>query len=93
MWKTKKRRPWSANGTASENCNEIEQFIRKENGHSDSTDGASAILNNITESAQEDFEEVIDAESDKKNYKGIVEIICTVIKYKRQYRWQNYKNT
>lgn len=66
MWKTKKRRPWSANGTASENCNEIEQFIRKENGHSDSTDGASAILNNITESAQEDFEEVIDAESDKK---------------------------
>lgn len=66
MWKTKKRSPWSANGTASENCNEIEQFIREENGPSDSIDVAFDILSSITESVQEDFEEVIDAESDKK---------------------------
>ena len=43
---------------------EIEQFIREENGR---TDGAFDVLSNLVKSVHEDFEELIDADSVKKN--------------------------
>ena len=46
---------------------EIEQFIREENGSSDRTDGAFDVLSNLVKSVHEDFEELIDADSVKKN--------------------------
>ena len=45
---------------------EIEQFIREENNNSDAADGAFDVLSDLAESVQEDFEELIDADSDKK---------------------------
>ena len=47
---------------------EIKQFIRKENGNSDSTDGAFHVLRDIAQSVQEDFDEFIDVNSDKKKF-------------------------
>ena len=47
--------------------NEVEQFIREENDNSDSTDGAFDALSDIAQSAQEDFDELIDVGSDKKS--------------------------
>ena len=46
---------------------EIDQFIREENGSSDRTDGAFDVLSNLVKSVHEDFEELIDADSVKKN--------------------------
>ena len=46
---------------------EIEQFIREENGSSDRTDGAFDVLSNLVKSVHEDFEELIDSDSVKKN--------------------------
>lgn len=46
---------------------EIEQFIREENGSSDRTDSAFDVLSNLVKSVHEDFEELIDADSVKKN--------------------------
>ena len=46
---------------------EIEQFIREENGSSDRTDGAFDVLSNLVKSVHEAFEELIDADSVKKN--------------------------
>ena len=47
---------------------EIEQFIREENGSSDRTDGAFDVLSNLVKSVHEDFEELIDADSVKKKF-------------------------
>ena len=47
--------------------NEVEQFIREENDNSYSTDGAFDALSDIAQSAQEDFDELIDVGSDKKS--------------------------
>ena len=48
-------------------ANEVEQFIREENDNSDSADGAFDALRDIAQSAQEDFDELIDVGSDKKS--------------------------
>ena len=65
---------------------EIEQFKRGENNNSGATDGAFEVLGAIAESIQEDFEELIDADSDKKKvYKGFVKNICTFTKCKGKY--------
>ena len=55
--------------------NEIEQFIREENGNSDSTYDTFEVSSDIAEFVQEHFEKLIDADSDKKNCKTIVENI------------------
>lgn len=47
---------------------EIDQFIREENGSSDRTDGAFDVLSNLVKSVHEDFEELIDADSVKKKF-------------------------
>ena len=49
--------------------NEVEgKFIREENNNSDSTDGAFNALSDIAQSAQEDFDELIDVGSDKEKF-------------------------
>ena len=47
--------------------NQIQQFIRQENNNSYSTDGAFDLLSDLAESVQEDFDELIDVDSDKKS--------------------------
>ena len=46
--------------------NEIKPLIREENGKSDATDSAFDVLSDLAESLQKDFEELIEADSDKK---------------------------
>ena len=63
---------------------EIEQFVREENGSSDATDGAFDVLSNLVKSVQEDFEELIDADSVKKIYKLLINTnVNTIDKIKR----------
>ena len=47
--------------------NQIQQFIRQENNNSYSKDGAFDLLSDLAESVQEDFDELIDVDSDKKS--------------------------
>ena len=46
---------------------EIDFFVKEENDNSDSTDGTFDVLSDLAKSVQEDFEELIDADSNKKN--------------------------
>lgn len=46
----------------------FEQFIRLENGNSNSTDGSFDLLRNLVESVHEDFEELIDVDSNSKKF-------------------------
>ena len=46
----------------------FEQFIRLENGNSDSTDNSFDLLRNLVESVHEDFEELIDVDSNSKKF-------------------------
>ena len=48
--------------------NQIQQFIRQENNNSDSTGGAFDLLSDLAESVQEDFDELIDVDRDKKKF-------------------------
>ena len=46
---------------------QIEQFIKQGNNNSNSTDGTFDHLSDLAESVQEDFDELTDANSDKKS--------------------------
>ena len=60
--------------------NEVEQFIREENDNSDSTDGAFDALSDIAQSAQEDFDELIDVGSDKEKFiKALPQIFALLL--------------
>ena len=60
--------------------NEVEQFIREENDNSYSTDGAFDALSDIAQSAQEDFDELIDVGSDKKKFiKALPQIFALLL--------------
>ena len=62
-----------------------EQLIRQENSYNNSTNGTFGLLSDLAESVQEGFEELIDADSNKKKvYQSIVRDTSIVTKHNRQ---------
>ena len=59
--------------------NEIKQLIREENGKSDTTDSAFDVLSEVAESLQEDFEELIEADSNKKIFMKVLSKIFELL--------------
>ena len=59
--------------------NEIKQLIREENGKSDTTDSAFDVLSEVAESLQEDFEELIEADSNKKIFMKVLSKIIELL--------------
>ena len=59
--------------------NEMKQLIREENGKSDATDGAFDVLSDLAESLQKDFEELIEADSDKKIFMKVLSKIFELL--------------
>ena len=59
--------------------NEIKPLIREENGKSDATDSAFDVLSDLAESLQKDFEELIEADSDKKIFMKVLSKIFELL--------------
>ena len=59
--------------------NEIKPLIREENGKSDATDSAIDVLSDLAESLQKDFEELIEADSDKKIFMKVLSKIFELL--------------
>ena len=59
--------------------NEIKPLIREENGKSDATDSAFEVLSDLAESLQKDFEELIEADSDKKIFMKVLSKIFELL--------------
>ena len=59
--------------------NEIKPLIREENGKSDATDSAIDVLSDLAESLQKDFEELIEADSDKKIFMQVLSKIFELL--------------
>ena len=59
--------------------NEMKQLIREENGKSDATDSAFDVLSDLAESLQKDFEELIEADSDKKIFMKVLSKIFELL--------------
>ena len=59
--------------------NEIKQLIREENGKSDTKDSAFDVLSEVAESLQEDFEELIEADSNKKIFMKVLSKIFELL--------------
>ena len=59
--------------------NEIKPLIREENGKSDATDSAFDVLSDLAESLQKDFEELIEADSDKKIFMKLLSKIFELL--------------
>ena len=59
--------------------NEIKLLIREENGKSDATDSAFDVLSDLAESLQKDFEELIEADSDKKIFMKVLSKIFELL--------------
>ena len=59
--------------------NEIKPLIREENGKSDATDSATDVLSDLAESLQKDFEELIEADSDKKIFMKVLSKIFELL--------------
>ena len=47
---------------------ELEAYLARETDHKDSTDGIFDLLSSISDSVQEEFEELISGDSDKKRF-------------------------
>ena len=59
--------------------NEIKPLIREENGKIDATDSAFDVLSDLAESLQKDFEELIEADSDKKIFMKVLSKIFELL--------------
>lgn len=59
--------------------NEIKPLIREENGKSDATDSVFDVLSDLAESLQKDFEELIEADSDKKIFMKVLSKIFELL--------------
>ena len=59
--------------------NEIKQLIREENGKSDTTESAFDVLSEVAESLQEEFEELIEADSNKKIFMKVLSKIFELL--------------
>ena len=59
--------------------NEIKQLIREENGKSDTTDSGFDVLSEVAESLQEEFEELIEADSNKKIFMKVLSKIFELL--------------
>ena len=59
--------------------NEIKPLIREENGKIDATDSAFDVLSDLAESLQKDFEELIEADSDKKIFMQVLSKIFELL--------------
>ena len=57
-------------------------FLAEENYDSDGTNGASDFLSWISESVEKEFDELLNIDSDKKDYKGTVKDIRVVAEHK-----------
>ena len=57
----------------------MKQLIREENGKSDATDSAFDVLSDLAESLQKDFEELIEADSDKKIFMKVLSKIFELL--------------
>lgn len=49
---------------------ELEAFLSKENNDTDSTDGIFDFLSQVSDSVQEEFDEILSSDSDKKGSSG-----------------------
>ena len=58
---------------------EISTYIRQENNNNDSTDGAFELLSGLMESVQEEFEELIGTDSDKRELIGVLSKIFALL--------------
>ena len=59
--------------------NEIKPLIREENGKSDAADSHFDVLSDLAESLQKDFEELIEADSDKKIFMKVLSKIFELL--------------
>ena len=56
-----------------------EQLIRQENSDNNSTNGTFGLLSDLAESVQEGFEELIDADSNKKKFIKVLSEILPLL--------------
>ena len=54
---------------------ELEAFLSKENNDMESTDGIFDFLSQVSDSVQEEFDEILSIDSDKKVLQGTVKSI------------------
>ena len=64
---------------------ELEEYLLKESDDNDSTDGVFKFLTTISDQIQEEFEELLDGDSDKKRFlKALSKIYCRKKKKKKK---------
>ena len=70
---------------------ELEAYLARETDHKDSTDGIFDLLSSISDSVQEEFEELISGDSDKKRFLRAFSRIFTS-QHKSRHDWKDQKN-
>lgn len=64
---------------------EIEAFLPRKNNNEDATDGIFDFLKDLLDYVQEEFDELLGGDSDKKDLSGSVKDLWLVIKYKSRH--------
>ena len=73
---------------------EVEEYLLGESDDTDSTDGVFDFLATLSEKVQEEFDELLDGDSDKNRFLRVLTRIFTLLfKHKGRHVGENKKNT